>query len=77
MKSDGMHSRVRQYLEQLAAAGRYSFESREAEAALVISAKAMIHALNRLAKQGLFASPAKSFYVKAWRVANASGRPVS
>jgi predicted transcriptional regulator of viral defense system len=63
MKSGESHPRARQYLEKLATAGRYSFTSREAEAALGVSAKAAILALNRLAKQGLLASPAKSFYV--------------
>src|SRR5437867_3152488 len=63
MKSDRPHPKARQYLEQLTAAGRYSFTSREAEATLGVSAKAAILALNRLAKQALLASPAKSFYV--------------
>jgi predicted transcriptional regulator of viral defense system len=50
-------------VEQLASAGRYSFTGREAHAALGVSASAALLALNRLAKQGLLASPAKSFYV--------------
>jgi hypothetical protein len=53
MKSGESHPKARQYLEQLAASGRYSFTSTEAQAALGVSAKAAVLALNRLAKQGL------------------------
>jgi predicted transcriptional regulator of viral defense system len=63
MKSGGSHPKARQYLEQLAASGRYSFTSKEAQTALGVSAKAAVLALNRLAKHGLVASPARGFYV--------------
>ncbi|MCX6545920.1 MAG: type IV toxin-antitoxin system AbiEi family antitoxin [Acidobacteria bacterium] len=62
MKS-GKRPKARQYLEQLATAGRYSFTGREARAALGVSTSAALLALNRLARQGLLASPARSFYV--------------
>lgn len=47
----------------LAASGRYHFTSREARAALAVSAAAAKLALNRLAKQKRIASPARGFYV--------------
>ncbi len=55
--------KARQYVENLAAAGRYHFGSNEAQAALGVSAAAARVALNRLAKQGAIASPARGFYV--------------
>jgi predicted transcriptional regulator of viral defense system len=55
--------KARQYVENLAAVGRYAFTTHEAKTALGVSAKATILALNRLVKRGLVASPAKSFYV--------------
>ena len=55
--------RARQYIEHLAASGRYQFSSAEAQAALAVSAPAAKVALNRLAKQGAIASPARGFYV--------------
>jgi predicted transcriptional regulator of viral defense system len=54
---------ARDYLASLAAAGRYDFTSREAQAALGVSVAAAKLALNRLAKQGQIASPARGFHV--------------
>jgi predicted transcriptional regulator of viral defense system len=54
---------AREYITGLAAAGRYDFGSREAQQALGVSPAAAKLALNRLAKQGLVASPARGFYV--------------
>ena len=62
MKSESrLHAR--DYISQLAGSGRYQFSSVEAQAALGVSADATKLALNRLAKQGLVASPARGFYV--------------
>lgn len=64
MKSERRAYRnARDYISALAAAGRYHFSSREARAALGVSADAAKLALNRLAKQKLVASPARGFYV--------------
>ena len=63
MKSDSSRPNARQYITGLAAAGRYHFTSLEARSALGVSAAAAKLALNRLAKQGLVASPARGFYV--------------
>jgi predicted transcriptional regulator of viral defense system len=63
MKSDSPQLKARQYLERLASGGRHSFSSAEAQTALGVSADATFLALNRLAKQGLLASPARGFYV--------------
>src|SRR5580658_7844029 len=57
------HLRARQYVERLAATGRYHFDSGEAQSALGVSAAAAKVALHRLAKQRLIASPARGFYV--------------
>lgn len=54
---------IRDYVSGLAARGRYSFTSEDARAALGVSADAVKLALNRLAKQGAVASPARGFYV--------------
>lgn len=54
---------ARDYVAGLAASGRYDFGSREAQEALGVSPAAAKLALNRLAKQGLVASPARGFYV--------------
>lgn len=54
---------ARQYIESLAAAGRYHFGSRDAQTALRVSATAARVALGRLARQGAIASPARGFYV--------------
>jgi predicted transcriptional regulator of viral defense system len=63
MKSTSNHLKGREYIENLAAAGRYHFGSTEARSALGVSAPATNAALHRLAKQGLIASPARGFYV--------------
>jgi len=57
------HSNARGYVSGLAARGQYHFTSREAQAALGVSAAAAKLALNRLAKQQLIASPARGFYI--------------
>lgn len=62
MKSDS-RPHARDYINSLASSGRYYFTSREAQDALGVSAAAAKLALNRLAKQGLVASPARGFYV--------------
>ncbi len=62
MKSEARPN-ARQFLENLAAAGRYLFGSAEARSALGLSAVATTMAVNRLAKQGAIASPARGFYV--------------
>jgi len=62
MKSDP-RPHARDYLAGLAARGHYDFGSRDAQEALGVSPAATKLALNRLAKQGLIASPARGFYV--------------
>ncbi len=62
MKSEfGTHAR--DYIADLAAKGIHQFNSGEAQKALGVSENAAKQALNRLAKQGLIASPARGFYV--------------
>jgi predicted transcriptional regulator of viral defense system len=63
VNSESSHPNAREYIAGLAASGRYHFTSREAQAALGVSAAAAKLALNRLAKQKLLASPARGFYV--------------
>jgi len=63
MKSEPPYANARDYLSGLAAGGRYHFTSTDARSALGVSADAAKLALNRLAKQGLVASPARGFYV--------------
>src|SRR5438093_13756550 len=63
MKQGPSRLKARQYIEHLAASGRYQFSSAEAQAALAVSAAAAKVALNRLAKQKAVASPARGFYV--------------
>ena len=63
MKSTHSHPRAREFVTDLAAAGRYDFVSSEAQAVLGVSAAAARLALNRLAKRGVIASPARGFYV--------------
>lgn len=63
MKDNSHHSNARAYVIGLTVSGRYDFASREAQAALGVSAAAAKLALNRLAKQKLIASPARGFYV--------------
>ena len=57
------HPHARDYVASLAARGRYHFGSQEAQKAMGVSTDAAKLALNRLAKQGLIASPARGFYV--------------
>jgi len=57
------HANIRTFVSGLAAGGRYCFASSEARAALGVSPAAVKLALNRLAKQGGIASPARGFYV--------------
>lgn len=63
VKTYAHHLNARGYVQSLAASGRYQFSSRQAQEALGVSADAAKLALNRLARQGLIASPARSFYV--------------
>src|ERR1700730_10005013 len=61
MKQAYGQPKARQYVENLAASGRYTFTTAEARSALgATSAK---FALSRLARQGAIASPARGFYV--------------
>lgn len=55
--------RARQYIDDLAASGRYQFRLADGQSALAVSHAAAKVALNRLAKQGFIASPARGFYV--------------
>ena len=61
MKPAQQPPRARQFLENLAASGRYHFDSADARAAFGPTAAKF--ALQRLAKQGAIASPARGFYV--------------
>ncbi len=63
MKTKKKRIRARDYIADLAAAGRYHFCSGEACEALGVSADAARLALNRLARQHLVATPARGFYV--------------
>ncbi len=63
MKKNQKRIRARDYIADLAAAGRYHFSSGEAREALGVSADAAKLALNRLARQHLVATPARGFYV--------------
>lgn len=63
MKSEERPPKARQYIENLAAGGRYHFDSGEAQSSLGVSGAAARVALNRLARQKLIASPARGFYV--------------
>ncbi len=63
MKSPFRQLNARDYIDQLASSGRHHFTSREARAALGVSADATKLALNRLARQSRIASPARGFYV--------------
>jgi len=63
VNSESSRPSARRYISALAASGQYHFTSREARAALGVSAVAAKLALNRLAKQKLIASPARGFYV--------------
>jgi predicted transcriptional regulator of viral defense system len=61
MKSASPQPKARQYVESLAAVGRYHFTSDDAKVAL--GATAAKFALSRLSRQGVIASPARGFYV--------------
>ena len=63
VKNTNPRPSIRSFLSGLAGGGRYFFASQEAKSALVASSAAVKLALNRLAKQGLIASPARGFYV--------------
>lgn len=63
VKSNEEHIAARDWIEQLASKGRYIFTSDEARQALKVSPDASKLALNRLARQGQIASPARGFYV--------------
>lgn len=63
MKSERNRLKARQYIENLATSGHYEFTSQEAQSSLAVSADAAKLALNRLAKHGVVASPARGFYV--------------
>src|SRR5262245_16439785 len=54
---------AREFIDSLAASGRYHFSSEEARHAMGVSADAAKLALSRLARQKLVASPARGFYV--------------
>ena len=60
---DARHPSARDYVQSLAASGRHHFSSRQAQEALGVSADAAKLALNRLIRQEIIASPARSFYV--------------
>src|SRR5690606_38651429 len=57
------HPNIREYVSSLAARGRYLFSSDDVQDSLGVSAAAAKLALNRLAKRGRIASPARGFYV--------------
>lgn len=63
MKRELHHLSAKNYIASLAASGHYHFVSSDAQSSLGISAAAAKLALNRLAKQGVIASPARGFYV--------------
>ena len=63
MKLNSERITAKNLITQLASKGHYSFTSEEARAALKVSPDACKLALNRLAKQGQIASPARGFYV--------------
>ena len=54
---------ARDFIDSLAAGGRYCFGAAEARETLGVSANAAKLALNRLARRGLVATPARGFYV--------------
>lgn len=63
VKTNSDHISAKDLIQTLASKGRYSFTSTEACAALKVSPEASKLSLNRLAKQGQIASPARGFYV--------------
>ncbi len=62
-KTEKRMPRAGALIADLAADGRHHFTAAEIRASLGVSAAAAKLALNRLSKQGLVASPARSFYV--------------
>lgn len=63
MKRGNRHLSIKQYVNDLAASGRYHFISADAQSALGVSPAAAKLALHRLIKQKVVASPARGFYV--------------
>jgi len=63
VKNTKQQPNLRQFVSNLAAGGRYFFSSREAQSTLGVSPDAAKLALNRMAKHGGIASPARGFYV--------------
>jgi predicted transcriptional regulator of viral defense system len=63
MKPEPRRLKARQYVENLAVAGRHHFLAKDAQDALSVSAAAVKVTLSRLAKRGVIASPARGFYV--------------
>ncbi len=63
MKSNIRPLRARDYINDLAASGRYHFSSSDARQALGVSAEATRLALNRLARKNRIAQPARGFHV--------------
>jgi predicted transcriptional regulator of viral defense system len=63
VKSNFPYPDARKFVTRLAGGGRHSFTSTQAQNALGGTAAATKLALNRLAKQGVIASPARGFYV--------------
>jgi predicted transcriptional regulator of viral defense system len=62
MKPEGRATKARQYVDSLAASGRYLFRLADAQKALSVSQAAAKVALLRLSKQRLVASPARGIY---------------
>jgi predicted transcriptional regulator of viral defense system len=63
VKNKTQKPNIRNFVSGLAAGGRHFFAAREARSALGVSPAAAKLALNRMAKQGGIASPARGFYV--------------
>ena len=79
MKNTKQQLNIRHFVSNLAAGGRYFFASREAQSALGVSPAAAKLALNRMAKQGAIASPARGFTSSSRRntTASAAFPPIS
>lgn len=63
MKSDIARPKVRQFLENLAAASRYTFTTSDAHSALGLAKPALKVALHRLAGRKLIVSPVRGFHI--------------
>ena len=63
------------FADDLQAAGRYTFVSREARAALGVSEIALANAARRLKERGRLASPRRGFYVIVPTEYRAAGAP--